>query len=63
MKISSIDHIVLTVKDVDETVKFYESVMGMVKESFVEGGMSLKFGSQKINLHEYKKGLFPKWCG
>jgi len=48
MKISSIDHTVLTVKDVDETVMFYESEMGMVKEYFVEGGVSLKIVSEKI---------------
>ncbi|MES9944024.1 MAG: VOC family protein [Candidatus Thiodiazotropha sp.] len=33
MKINRIDHIVLTVKDIDKTVEFYESVMGMAKEA------------------------------
>lgn len=60
MNISGIDHIVLTVKDIDVTVKFYEAVMGMVKEDFGEGRVALKFGSQKINLHEYGNEFEPK---
>ncbi|MFC1857843.1 VOC family protein [Thermodesulfobacteriota bacterium] len=60
MKISSIDHIVLTVKDTDATVQFYELVLGMTKESFGEGRVALKFGSQKINLHEYGNEFEPK---
>ena len=59
MKISRIDHIVLTVKDIDVTVKFYESVMGMEKETFGEGRVALKFGSQKINLHPFIREFEP----
>jgi catechol-2,3-dioxygenase len=32
-----IDHIVLTVKDIDVTVQFYESALGIVVETFGEG--------------------------
>lgn len=60
MKISKIDHIVLTVKDIDVTIQFYESVMGMVKENFGEGRVALKFGDKKINLHEYGNEFEPK---
>ncbi|MGV6852294.1 MAG: VOC family protein [bacterium] len=60
MKISQIDHIVLTVNDIEETVMFYESVMGMIKESFGESRVALLFGNQKINLHEYKNEFEPK---
>ena len=60
MKISNIDHIVLTVKDIDKTIQFYQSVMGMEKENFGEGRIALKFGSQKINLHEYGNEFEPK---
>jgi catechol 2,3-dioxygenase-like lactoylglutathione lyase family enzyme len=60
MKISGIDHIVLTVRDIQATVKFYESVMGMVKESFGEERIALKFGNQKINLHQQGSEFEPK---
>lgn len=60
MNITGIDHIVLTVKDIDATVEFYESVMGMVKEVFAEGRVALKFGNQKINLHQYGNEFEPK---
>ncbi len=60
MKISNIDHIVLTVKDINMTIRFYESVLGMVKESFGAGRVALMFGTQKINLHEYENEIEPK---
>ena len=60
MKVVGIDHIVLTVLDIDKTVQFYETVMGMVAESFGAGRIALKFGSQKINLHQYGKEFEPK---
>jgi catechol 2,3-dioxygenase-like lactoylglutathione lyase family enzyme len=52
----SIDHIVLTVNDIDKTIKFYRDVLGMTLKEFqpADGGetrKSLIFGSQKINLH------------
>ena len=60
MNITSIDHIVLTVKDIDVTVQFYESVLGMVAETFGEGRVALKFGNQKINLHKHGQEFEPK---
>jgi len=60
IKISHIDHLVLTVKDIEATVKFYESVMGMTKQAFGEGGIALLFGNQKIHHHEFAKKLEPK---
>jgi catechol 2,3-dioxygenase-like lactoylglutathione lyase family enzyme len=60
MNITSIDHIVLTVKDIDTTVKFYESVLGMTVEAFGEGRLALKFGDQKINLHKHGHEFEPK---
>ena len=55
MKISSIDHLVLTVKDLEKTIEFYTSLLGMKVERFGEGRVALKFGNQKINLHEQGK--------
>ena len=60
MNISRIDHIVLTVKDINTTVQFYESVLGMTAEVFGEGRVSLMFGNQKINLHKQGQEFEPK---
>jgi len=60
MKITAIDHIVLTVKDIEATVQFYESVLGMASETFGNGRVALKFGNQKINLHKHGQEFEPK---
>ncbi|WP_318479281.1 VOC family protein [Photobacterium leiognathi] len=60
MNINRIDHLVLTVKDIDETVRFYTSVMGMKKIEFGEGRIALAFGQQKINLHQLGNEFEPK---
>jgi len=51
MRIASLDHLVLTVADIGTTVAFYER-LGMRAETFGEGRIALRFGSQKINLHQ-----------
>ena len=56
--INSIDHIVLTVKDINKTIDFYCNLLGMKYEEFRINNNSevrkcLKFGAQKINLHAY----------
>lgn len=59
----SLDHLVLTVKSLDATVKFYETVLGMRHTSFSSGGQerhALVFGQQKINLHVSGKEFEPK---
>jgi catechol 2,3-dioxygenase-like lactoylglutathione lyase family enzyme len=60
MKIKSIDHTVLTVRDIQATVEFYESTLGMAVEAFGEGRIALKFGTQKINLHQQGNEVEPK---
>jgi catechol 2,3-dioxygenase-like lactoylglutathione lyase family enzyme len=60
MHIQRLDHLVLTVKDIETTVKFYVSVLGMQKEEFGAGRLALKFGNQKINLHQVGKEFEPK---
>jgi len=52
MKIESIDHVVLTVKDIDATCDFYSTVLGMEIVTFGQGRKALTFGSQKINLQQ-----------
>ena len=60
MKIKNIDHLVLTVRDIDQTLGFYVDVLGMEKQSFGNGRVALLFGEQKINLHEYGNEFEPK---
>jgi len=60
MLISHIDHLVLTVKNIDETCTFYTEVLGMNIVTFGEGRKALSFGQQKINLHEVGKEFEPK---
>lgn len=48
--IDHIDHVVLTVRDVDRSVAFYARVLGMEPVTFAGGRRALRFGDQKINL-------------
>jgi catechol 2,3-dioxygenase-like lactoylglutathione lyase family enzyme len=50
MKIERIDHLNLTVADIERSVEFYERVLGMKTESMGEGRAALYFGQQKIHL-------------
>ena len=54
IKISGIDHFVLTVKDIEATCAFYERVLGMEVVAFGPGNgrRALLFGNQRINLHQ-----------
>jgi catechol 2,3-dioxygenase-like lactoylglutathione lyase family enzyme len=60
MKISRIDHIVLTVRSIDVTAEFYQRALGMEVVTFGEGRKALSFGEQKFNLHEAGKEFEPK---
>jgi len=51
MRLDSLDHLVLTVADIEESCRFYCGVLGMARETFAGGRTALKFGGQKINLH------------
>ena len=53
--ISHLDHLVLTVSDINKTLHFYTSVLGMKAITFTKNRKALRFGNQKINLHQ--KGL------
>jgi catechol 2,3-dioxygenase-like lactoylglutathione lyase family enzyme len=50
MKIERIDHLNLTVADIDRSLEFYKRVLGMQAESVGEGRAALYFGQQKIHL-------------
>lgn len=64
MHIASLDHLVLTVTDLDATLAFYTDILGMHVETFqpADGSVrtALKFGNQKINLHVHGAEFEPK---
>jgi len=51
MNIQRLDHLVLTVADIERTCAFYVRVLGMEVVRFGAGRTALRFGQQKINLH------------
>lgn len=60
MKISHLDHLVLTVADIENTCNFYQTVLGFEVITFKGDRKALKFGHQKINLHQLGKEFEPK---
>jgi catechol 2,3-dioxygenase-like lactoylglutathione lyase family enzyme len=60
VKIDSLDHLVLTVKDIDASASFYARALGMEVQTFGDGRTALVFGSQKINLHQHGQEFEPK---
>lgn len=63
MKVTALDHLVLTVANLEDTVSFYQSVLGMEPVSFIgaDGAerTALCFGEQKINLHAAEAPIRP----
>ena len=60
MQIDHLDHLVLTVHDIQATCEFYSRVLGMQVVTFAQGRKALHFGNQKINLHLQGKESEPK---
>jgi catechol 2,3-dioxygenase-like lactoylglutathione lyase family enzyme len=52
MKIDRIDHLNITVADIDRSIEFYQRVLGMRSEHIGEGRAALLFGQQKIHLDQ-----------
>jgi catechol 2,3-dioxygenase-like lactoylglutathione lyase family enzyme len=50
MQIDRIDHLNITVADIDRSIEFYQRVLGMRSERMGEGRAALLFGEQKIHL-------------
>ena len=59
MKVDNLDHLVLTVADIGRTIAFYADVLGMEPVE-AEGRHALRFGAQKINLHQVDHTFEPK---
>ncbi|HEV8672252.1 MAG TPA: VOC family protein [Candidatus Limnocylindria bacterium] len=60
MRVQRIDHVVLTVADLDRTIDFYQRALGMTAVSFGAGRRALAFGDQKLNLHQAGREFEPK---
>ena len=60
VRIDRLDHLVLTVADVDATAEFYTRVLGMQAVTFGTGRTALTFGNSKINLHRAGHEFEPK---
>ncbi|MCZ4350896.1 VOC family protein [Roseovarius aestuarii] len=58
--ISHLDHLVLTVADLDKTCEFYEKILGFEIISFGQGRRAMAFGKQKFNLHQAGQEFEPK---
>lgn len=58
--IDRLDHLVLTVRDIEATCRFYEQVLGMKAVTFGNGRWALQYGQQKINLHQAGLEFEPK---
>lgn len=60
MQIDRLDHLVLTVANVEKTCDFYTRVLGMKVVTFGTDRKALTFGNQKINLHQLGSEIDPK---
>lgn len=60
MNVKSLDHLVLTVRDLQAAIDFYTRALGMAEVTFGGGRKALAFGSQKINLHRAGREFEPK---
>ncbi len=59
MNITALDHLVLTVADIQKTLDFYVGVLGMTEITFGDNRKALQFGVQKINLHQKGQEIKP----
>lgn len=58
--VDRLDHLVMTCADLEKTASWYQRVLGMERESFgTPARTALKFGGQKINLHQFRAEFVP----
>lgn len=60
MKIDHLDHLVLTVRDIEASCHFYQTILNMEVQVFGDERKALRFGDQKINLHQSGREIDPK---
>lgn len=59
ISVDRLDHLVLTVRDLQATCDFYQRVLGMEVRTFGAGRLALHYGNQKINLHQLGQEVMP----
>ena len=59
MRIQGLDHLVLSVTDLQRTLAFYTGHLGMTEVRYGDGRVALVFGGQKINLHSAASPCLP----
>src|SRR5882757_10404503 len=59
MNVERINHLVLTVKDIDETCNFYKDILGMEVEEYSARKKALRFGNQMLTLHQKGRQVAP----
>ena len=57
--LASLDHLVLTVSDLQRTLDFYCGVLGCEEVTFGDKRKAIRFGDQKINLHVKGNEIVP----
>ncbi len=60
MRLTHLDHLVLTVRDLEASCDFYTRVLGMRRVSYAGGRTALAFGRHKLNLHPAGGEFEPK---
>lgn len=60
LTITHLDHLALTVADIETSCTFYTTVLGMERVNFGQGRSALTVGAQKINLHQQGNEVKPK---
>lgn len=60
MQLDSLDHLVLTVRDLEASIAFYERALGMRVVRPERGPAALHYGTQKIHLHGAGHEFNPK---
>ena len=60
MTVVSLDHLVITVRDEEQTRRFYCDGLGMEWVTFGDDRHALAFGVQKINVHYVHRTFEPK---
>ena len=58
MKIKNLDHLVITTNDLEKCIYFYTDILGMELDN-KNGRYAVKFGNQKINIHEKDSNFLP----
>lgn len=60
IRIKSLDHLVITASDLQATVDFYATVLGMEHVAFGDNLHAMHFGDQKFNIHDASTDVSPK---